>query len=62
MAESDSGCCASRWLGRRSGKPRVAIVGYFEDGGNLVTLAMNGWAEAEPAWWLNLPMQPLSLL
>ena len=45
-------------LGRRSGKPRVAIVGYYEDGPNLVTLAMNGWAEAEPAWWLNLQAQP----
>jgi deazaflavin-dependent oxidoreductase (nitroreductase family) len=45
-------------LGRRSGQPRVAIVGYFEDGPNLVTLAMNGWAEAEPAWWLNLQAYP----
>lgn len=44
--------------GRRSGKPRIAIVGYFEDGANLVTLAMNGWADAEPAWWLNLQAQP----
>lgn len=45
-------------LGRRSGQPRVAIVGYYEDGPNLVTLAMNGWAEADPAWWLNLQAQP----
>jgi deazaflavin-dependent oxidoreductase (nitroreductase family) len=45
-------------VGRRSGQPRVAIVGYLEDGKNLVTLAMNGWAEAEPAWWLNLQAQP----
>jgi F420H(2)-dependent quinone reductase len=45
-------------LGRRSGQPRVAIVGYHEDGPNLVTLAMNGWADAEPAWWLNLQAQP----
>jgi deazaflavin-dependent oxidoreductase (nitroreductase family) len=45
-------------LGRRSGEPRVAIVGYYEDGPNLVTLAMNGWADAEPAWWLNLQAQP----
>ena len=45
-------------LGRRSGQPRVAIVGYYEDGSNLVTLAMNGWAEAEPAWWLNLQAHP----
>ena len=47
-----------RTVGRRSGEPRVAIVGYYEDGPNLVTLAMNGWAEAEPAWWLNLQAQP----
>ena len=45
-------------LGRRSGKERVAIVGYFEDGPNLVTLAMNGWGTAEPAWWLNLQADP----
>ncbi len=44
-------------LGRRSGQPRVAILGYYEDGPNLVTMAMNGWADAEPAWWLNLQAQ-----
>lgn len=45
-------------IGRRSGQTRVAIIGYFEDGPNLVTLAMNGWADAEPAWWLNLQAAP----
>jgi deazaflavin-dependent oxidoreductase (nitroreductase family) len=45
-------------VGRRSGQPRVPIVGYYEDGPNLITLAINGWAEAEPAWWLNLQAQP----
>jgi deazaflavin-dependent oxidoreductase (nitroreductase family) len=45
-------------VGRRSGQPRIAIVGYYEDGPNLVTLAMNGWADAEPAWWLNLQANP----
>ncbi len=44
--------------GRRSGRPRTAILGYFEDGTNLVTLAMNGWAAPEPAWWLNLQAHP----
>ena len=34
------------------------ILGYLEDGPNLVTLAMNGWGEAEPAWWLNLQVHP----
>jgi deazaflavin-dependent oxidoreductase (nitroreductase family) len=45
-------------VGRRSGKARVAIIGYFEDGPNLVTLAMNGWGKGEPAWWLNLQAAP----
>jgi deazaflavin-dependent oxidoreductase (nitroreductase family) len=34
------------------------VVGYFEDGPNLVTMAMNGWGEGEPAWWLNLQAHP----
>ncbi|MBM3958074.1 MAG: nitroreductase family deazaflavin-dependent oxidoreductase, partial [Gemmatimonadetes bacterium] len=34
------------------------ILGYFEDGPNLVTMAMNGWAPGEPAWWLNLQARP----
>ena len=41
-------------IGRRSGAERAAILGYVEDGANLVTLAMNGWGEKDPAWWLNL--------
>ena len=45
-------------LGRKSGRERSAILGYFEDGPNLVTLAMNGWSEAQPAWWLNLQTHP----
>lgn len=45
-------------VGRRSGRPRSVMLGYFEDGPNLVTLAMNGWADPEPAWWLNLQAHP----
>lgn len=45
-------------VGRRSGEPRAVILAYFEDGENLVTLAMNGWGPAEPAWWLNLRAHP----
>ncbi len=44
--------------GRRSGEPRQVIVGYYDDGPNLVTMAMNGWGPAEPAWWLNLQANP----
>ena len=34
------------------------ILGYYEDGPNLVSMAMNGWGPAEPAWWLNLQAHP----
>jgi len=56
---------ASRWgmmrlttIGRRTGQERSVILSYFEDGPDLVTMAMNGWADAEPAWWLNLQAHP----
>ena len=45
-------------LGRRTGLERSVMVGYFEDGPDLVTMAMNGWGEGEPAWWLNLQAHP----
>ncbi len=45
-------------VGRKTGKTRSAILGYYEDGPNLVTMAMNGWGAPEPAWWLNLQAQP----
>lgn len=48
--------------GRRSGEPRSVIVGYYEDGSNLVTTAMNGWGAAEPAWWLNLQAHPEAIV
>lgn len=49
------------WLtttGRRTGQRRQVLVGYLEDGDDLVTMAMNGWGPAEPAWWLNLQVHP----
>ena len=47
-----------RSTGRRSGRERVAILGFIEEGPNLVVPAMNGWADPEPAWWLNLQANP----
>jgi deazaflavin-dependent oxidoreductase (nitroreductase family) len=44
--------------GRRSGREHSVILGYLDDGPNLVTLAMNGWSPGEPAWWLNLQARP----
>lgn len=56
---------ATRWgtlllrtVGRRSGREHAVIVAYLEAGPDLVTLAMNGWAAPEPAWWLNLQAHP----
>ena len=45
-------------IGRKSGQERSVIVGYLEDGPNLVLVAMNGWDEGHPAWWLNLEAHP----
>jgi deazaflavin-dependent oxidoreductase (nitroreductase family) len=45
-------------IGRHTGRRRVAILGYLEDGPNLLIPAMNGWADPEPAWWLNLQADP----
>lgn len=44
--------------GRTTGRPRSVIVGYLEDGPDLVLLAMNGWDDGHPAWWLNLQAHP----
>ncbi|WP_433788456.1 nitroreductase/quinone reductase family protein [Actinoplanes sp. CA-252034] len=44
--------------GRRTGRERPVILAYVEDGPNLTTLAMNGWGEGDPAWWLNLQAHP----
>lgn len=45
-------------VGRKSGRERIAILGYYTDGPNLVTMAMNGWSAPEPKWWLNLQAHP----
>jgi F420H(2)-dependent quinone reductase len=49
-------------VGRRTGRQRSVLVGYIEDGPNLVTMAMNGWSSGEPAWWLNLQADPEATL
>ncbi|MEX2372599.1 MAG: nitroreductase/quinone reductase family protein [Dehalococcoidia bacterium] len=56
---------ANRWgtlrlttTGRRTGRARSVIIAYLEDGPNLIAMAMNGWAEGEPAWWRNLLAHP----
>jgi deazaflavin-dependent oxidoreductase (nitroreductase family) len=56
---------ASRWgmlrlttICRQTGRPRVALRGFIEDGQNIVVPAMNGWMDPQPAWWLNLQADP----
>jgi deazaflavin-dependent oxidoreductase (nitroreductase family) len=44
--------------GRTTGQEREVIIGYLEDGPNLIAIAMNGWDENHPAWWLNLQANP----
>ena len=45
-------------IARRTGQQRGGILGYLDDGPNLVTLPITGWGEAEPPWWLNLQAHP----
>ena len=56
--EETWGMMRLKTIGRRSGRERAAILGYYQDGQNLVTMAMNGWGAPEPAWWLNLQAHP----
>lgn len=55
---TDYGMLRLHTVGRRTGKPRSAILAYLEHGPDLIAMPMNGWADAEPAWWLNLQAQP----
>lgn len=53
-----AGLMRLRTTGRTSGLERVVILCYIEAGDDLVTLAMNGWGAAAPAWSLNLRANP----
>lgn len=52
------GAVALTTTGRLTGKERTVIVGYLDDGPDLVVLAMNGWDQGHPAWWRNLEAHP----
>jgi deazaflavin-dependent oxidoreductase (nitroreductase family) len=62
VTEETWGMMRLHTIGRKSRKPRAAILGYYEDGPNFVTMAMNGWGAPEPAWWLNLQAHPETAL
>ncbi|MFI6424521.1 nitroreductase/quinone reductase family protein [Promicromonospora sp. NPDC050880] len=44
--------------GRSTCREHSVILAYVEDGPNIVTLAMNGWSDGDPEWWLNLQPHP----
>jgi deazaflavin-dependent oxidoreductase (nitroreductase family) len=44
--------------GWKTGRERSVIIGYLEDGPNILGMAMNGWDEGHPAWWRNLQAHP----
>lgn len=45
-------------IGRRTGRDHSVFLAYVEDGSDLVAVAMNGWSEGHPAWWLNTQDHP----
>jgi len=57
-ADGRAGILRLRTRGRRTGEERAALLCYVRHGDDLVTLAMNGWGAADPAWWLNLGAHP----
>jgi deazaflavin-dependent oxidoreductase (nitroreductase family) len=44
--------------GRRSGKPRTAVLGSFVDGGRYVVVASNAGKPDDPSWLINIRAQP----
>lgn len=51
-----------RTVGRKTGLERRVVLAYFEDGADLIVVPMNGWADPEPAWWLNLQAKPQAVV
>jgi deazaflavin-dependent oxidoreductase (nitroreductase family) len=57
-ADGQTGVLRLKTTGRRSGDERRAMLGYLQDGANMVLVAMNGWRDPEPGWLLNLIALP----
>ena len=51
-------CCACGRSGAARARSALPSSATSRTGPNLVTMAMNGWADPEPAWWLNLQAHP----
>ena len=58
LTELDDRQSLGRVPGRMTQNPGAHAERSPSDGPNLIALAMNGWADGEPAWWLNLQAHP----
>jgi deazaflavin-dependent oxidoreductase (nitroreductase family) len=45
-------------VGRKSGESRRVALTYLEDGGRWIVVGSNAGDDRDPAWWLNLRVQP----
>lgn len=45
-------------VGRKTGRQRNVLLGYFEDGGSYVITASNAGFDTHPAWFHNLRTNP----
>jgi F420H(2)-dependent quinone reductase len=48
-----------RTTGRRSGRPRTAVLTYARDGSDFVLVASNGGQDRPPAWLVNVRANPV---
>ena len=48
--------------GARSGKERIAVLGFRRDGDRIVVIASGNGAPSDPAWYRNLQARPIATL
>src|SRR2546428_5198103 len=46
--------------GAKSGKERIAVLGFGKDGDRYVVIASGNGAPSHPAWYLNLQARPIA--
>src|SRR5438128_9845396 len=46
--------------GAKSGKERIAVLGFGKDGDRYVVIASGNGAPSHPAWYLNLQARPVA--
>ena len=46
--------------GAKSGKERIAVLGFRKDGDRIVAIASGNGAPRDPAWYVNLKARPIA--